>query len=106
MKLDEIVKPEQEVHQDKKDQVEYKLIGSLKYRPGHTLFIYDREKGVVEEAPVQGGSLSLDYKTGRLVKNPKKLTIKKGCIYVSALNKKNAIKKLIKEGYYESKSNN
>lgn len=79
-----------EIAIQKKQQQEYKLIGS--YIPkidGFKIFQYNKEtrefspaKFRESETFVIGGS------------NGRKLDIEKGCVYVEALNEKNALKRL------------
>lgn len=67
-------------HQPKK--MPLKHICQQKKTPGHILFMYNKETGEIQEAPVIMGSV---------ITEP-------NCIYRQALNKKNFIKKLKREG--------
>ena len=77
-----------------KEKMEYKLIGSMVYRRGHTLFSYNR---VTEEIkvvkPASKAALNLDGSTtiSHEVQFEPKL------MYIQALNKKNALRKFKKE---------
>jgi hypothetical protein len=80
-----------EIKQQKKQQIEYELIGSIQPLPNHFIFEINEETGEVKKA---------DYEVVETVvfnwnetKIPKKLMINDNCIYIPAMNKENAIKK-------------
>lgn len=80
--------------QEKKD--EKTLLGRLSVLPGHKLFEINVDTQEVTEAEFNTMDV-LDWNSavGKTVKN--KSVIKKDrCLYISALNKKNALKKLAK----------
>lgn len=85
----------------KRKQVEYSLVGSQKKVDGHILFEYDPSTGIIRQAEITYCD-TLDFFTRKPLFNPKVHT-KKGCIYRQALNKKNVIKRLKKEGYTKFK---
>ena len=87
-------KDEMEILQQK--QQEFKFIGSYRKMPGMTLFKYNRKTKEIMPDPLQY-SKDVDFKTQEPTSKPK-LVVEKGCIYLWALNKKNCIKKLRKEG--------
>ena len=68
-------------HQPKKLPLNLKHVGQQVKTPGHTLFEYNKETGEIK-----------DMKTNRIV------IIETNCIYRQALNKKNFIKRLKREG--------
>lgn len=69
-------------HQPKKMPMNLKHIGRQNKKAGHTLFKYNKETGEISESPVLNGSV---------ITEP-------NCIYRQALNKKNFIKRLKREG--------
>lgn len=71
---------------DKKD----KFHGTFKGERGHTLFKFDPSTNEITIAEYE--LLPADYRNPKKVK--KKVVMQAGCQYVSALNKKNAAKKL------------
>lgn len=78
-----------------KKQNEYRLVGRVTRRPGHRLFEYDKTTGTVVEA-----QCSVKVALGDDGK-PVKRTITQvhaNCIYLQALNLKNARRILIKFG--------
>ena len=70
-----------------------KLVGRIRPYKGHTLFEVNLGNGNVMEAKIE--EPVADY-LGR--KLPKKVIVNKNCIYVSALNVKSLMKKLVKKG--------
>lgn len=64
--------------------------GTFKGERGHTLFKYDPATKIMEPAKYE--LMPADFKNPKKVK--KKVIMEPGCNYVSALNKKNAAKKL------------
>jgi hypothetical protein len=64
--------------------------GSFKPKPGHKLFKYNHLTKEIDEAKYE--LLPADFKNPKKVK--KKVVMEEGCSYISALNKKNALKKL------------
>lgn len=73
-------------HVPQKMPLNLKHVGRQTKRPGHTLFKYNKVTGEIKEAPVLNGSV---------ITEP-------DCIYRQALNKKNFIKRLKREGIYEA----
>ena len=69
-------------HQPKKLPLNLKHVGQQKKRPGHTLFKYNIETGEIRQTPVINGTV---------ITEP-------NCIYRQALNQKNFVKKLRREG--------
>lgn len=85
----------------KRKQIEYTLVGNQKKVDGHILFEYDLTTGEIKQAEVVRCD-TLDFFTRKPLFNPK-VNTRKGCIYRQALNKKNLIKKLRKEGFSKFK---
>lgn len=84
----------------KKQDVEYKYIGSIKNKPGLTLFSYNRVTKVVKPAVIENRvSMGFDRKQH----TKRNVVREKDCFYDFALNTKNFIKHLIKYGLIEKK---
>ena len=80
----------------RKKKNEFHLVGEERRMKGHTLFCFNEVTKEIKVAPmVQECMLGLDGSV--IYKN--KVTVEKDCIYIQALNEKNARKKLIKMGY-------
>lgn len=69
-------------HQPKKNPMNLRHVGRQKRKPGHTLYMYNIGTGEIKKAPVLDGAV---------VTEP-------DCVYRQALNEKNFIKKLKREG--------
>lgn len=84
----------------KKQDVEYKYIGSIKNKPGLTLFSYNRVTKVVKPAVIENRvSMGFDRKQH----TKRNVVREKDCFYDFVLNTKNFIKHLIKYGLIEKK---
>ncbi len=82
----------------KKQQKEYKLVGKIRRVAGHTLFSFNTKTKEIKVADMNRNvCIGVDLKPKYLGK----ILIEKDCIYVQALNKKNAVKILRREGVYE-----
>lgn len=79
-----------EVSVNKKKQVEHQLIGDITPHEGHTLWEINEETLDVKEAKFS----NVSYYFGG--ENKKEVITKNGHSYISALNKKNALKKFTK----------
>lgn len=78
-----------------KQQHEYKYIGSMRPCAGHTLFSYNRKTGEIKVADTEYKvSVGLDGKPVRT----RKIKIEPDCYYEQALNEKNLIKRLRRDG--------
>ena len=85
-----------------KQKHEFKMIGRERKVPGHTLFSLNLKTGEIKKAPIEH-SKDVDFKTREPVyKN--RIVIEPDCIYRQALNKKNFIKRLVREGILIKKS--
>lgn len=83
------------MEQVQKKKNEFHLIGQERRIKGHTLFCFNVATKKIKVAPIkQDIMMGLD---GVIYKNS--VTIEKDCIYVQALNEKNARKKLVKMGF-------
>lgn len=78
-----------------------KLVGRLRPAKGHTLYEVNLTTGEVNAAQFEGETLIIKDLNSNAPENhkTKKVMVNKGCVYVSALNVKNLMKKLIKAGY-------
>jgi len=88
---------EDKIEQVKQSEIQKQLvyIGSLKPKKGHTLFEVNLKLKTIEHAQFNYGStISFEHAKAGRAKSEKSVIIKPDCTYVSALNKKNAIKKL------------
>lgn len=76
-------------HQEQKKQL--KLLGSIRPKRGHTLFEVNLDTGDIIPAVKE----PIDFVVGKKNSEKKSKVITKGnCIYISALNKRNVIKKI------------
>ena len=79
-----------------KQQHEYKYVGSQRKVPGHTMFSFNVKTGEIKVAPSEKCK-DVDFKSKEPIRK-ERLTIEPDCIYRQALNKKNFIKRLKREG--------
>ncbi len=73
-----------------KKEPETKLLGSISPKKGHRLFQLDNETGEVTEAHVEGKLIEMPNGRKEI---RKQVFIRDKFLYISALNKKNAIKR-------------
>lgn len=74
---------------------EVKLLGSQTKVKGHTLFEYNTKTREIKEATFKSQIVDFKSVTTESPDDRKTVIVKEGCVYIQALNKKNAIKKLI-----------
>lgn len=74
-------------------EIDFKKLGSIKYQKGHTIFEYDTETGKLNKASFNDSEIRFDKNPNKRQKTHK-LIMKKHCFYISALNEKNAFRKL------------
>lgn len=86
-----------EIIADTKENIEHVQVakrqefrGSYKPKPGHKFFKYDHAAKELTEAQYE--LLPADFRNPKKIR--KKVVMEEGCSYISALNKKNALKKL------------
>lgn len=91
--LDLDIKTRVELSVKQKKQIEYELIGHIIPHEGHVIWQINKETLQIERAKFSNAT----YVFGG--ENKKEIIIKDGYAYVSALNKKNALKK------YKNKTN-
>jgi hypothetical protein len=96
--MKEIFNKEKDKIKNIKDQVleiQKIFINNLKPKKGHTLFEINIKENTINKAVFDKPAVLNwnDAKKG-LISSKKEITIKENCIYISALNEKNALKKL------------
>lgn len=91
---DQMAKGQIEVLDNK--QHEFKLIGHLRRVKGHTLFSFNTRTGEVKAADIERSKVC-DFATQMPTYNYR-LVIEPDCIYRQALNSRNFLKRLVREG--------
>ena len=87
----------EEVRQKENHEKKRKLVGSMRPNRGHTLYQYNTKTG--ELIPATFEQQDADFikaQKGNSLGKRKVVIAQEGCIYVSALNIKNAVKRLSK----------
>ena len=79
-----------------KQKHEFKLIGRQRKMPGHTMFSFNTKTGEIKVAPIEH-SKAIDFTTREPVYKDR-IVIEPDCLYRQALNRKNFVKRLIREG--------
>lgn len=79
-----------------KQQHEFKIIGRQRKVPGHILFSFNLKTGEIKKAPVEH-SKDIDFKTREPLFSDR-IVIEPDCLYRQALNRRNFIKRLVREG--------
>jgi uncharacterized protein YprB with RNaseH-like and TPR domain len=79
-----------------KQKHEFKLIGRQRKTPGHTMFSINLKTGEIKVAPVERSKVC-DFRTREPIYN-ERIAVEPDCLYRQALNKKNFIKRLVREG--------
>lgn len=84
---------------EKQEKKTIKHIGSQRNRIGLTLWEYNESTGEIKEAEYHKETLVVDDFSGRTNYSTlrKKVISKQGCLYVQALNKKSASRKILKQ---------
>ena len=85
-----------------KQRHEFKFVKSERKVPGHTMFSYNINTGEIKVAPVEHCK-DIDFVTLQPLFRDK-IVIEKDCVYRQALNKRNFVKRLIREGIIENKN--
>ena len=79
-----------------KQKHEFKQIGRQCKVPGHTMFSINLKTGEIKKAPVERSKVC-DFRTREPIYK-ERIVVEPDCLYRQALNKKNFIKRLIREG--------
>lgn len=87
-----------------KQKHEFKFVGRYRKVPGHTIFSLNTKTGEIKVAPIDH-SKDIDFKTQNPVTKDR-IVIEPDCIYRQALNKKNFIKRLVREGILVKRTTN
>ena len=87
-----------------KQKHEFKLIGRQRKVPGHTMFSLNIKTGEIKVAPVERSEVC-DFSTREPIYKAR-IVIEPDCLYRQALNRKNFIKRLVREGILAKKSAN
>lgn len=77
-------------------QQEYKYIGSIKYRPGSTLWQFNTETGELKPAKITVKEQLVWTSKGDYTKKTRSVIYEDKCVYLWALNRKNAEKKILR----------
>lgn len=80
----------------KQVQQEYKYIGSIKYRPDSTLWQFNTETGELKPAKVIVKEQLVWTSKGDCTKKTRSVIYENKCVYMQALNRKNAEKKILR----------
>lgn len=91
--IEDIVFESAETQEERTAPVEYHFVGSQRKVPGHILFSYNTKTGELKQANIER-EVSVDINLEPQFKTS--VTREKDCIYIQALNEKNARKKLRK----------
>lgn len=87
-----------------KQKHEFKLIGRQCKVPGHTMFSLNIKTGEIKVTPVERSKVC-DFSTRKPIYK-ERIVIEPDCLYRQALNRKNFIKRLVREGILAKKSTN
>lgn len=87
-----------------KQKHEFKFVGRYRKVPGHTIFSLNTKTGEIKVAPITKCK-NIDFKTQQPVTNDR-IVIEPDCIYRQALNRKNFIKRLMREGILVKRTTN
>lgn len=100
MELDKF-KTKDAVIAPKPQKQEHRFLGTMIRRPGLTLFEYDSKSKIVRAAEVNTQHFySYNAKRNKFsISSTPRVQARNGCMYFQALNLKNAIRKVRKEGF-------
>jgi len=100
-------KAEQEIVSEKEQRKEEKKIATIKPHRGHTLYEVNMSTGEIVEATFEKTDIAYEAAINKYNVARRKVITKEGHYYVSALNKKNVVKKLNKQAKeYATRKNN
>ena len=91
---DQVQKDEMEILAKQKH--EFKLIGRERKVPGHTMFSFNMMTGEIKVAPIEH-SKDCDFMTKKPIFKDR-IIIEPNCLYRQALNRRNFVKRLVREG--------
>ena len=84
-----------EVRRVKRPAIEQKKVATWRRQPGHTVFSFNTKTKELKVATlVEHAAITFS----RTVARQTRIYVEKDCIYVEALNRKNAVKQLRREG--------
>jgi gamma-glutamyl phosphate reductase len=89
-------KAKTEIKAEKEIKTEHRLVDRIIPHPGHKMFEIKVPEMRVKLAEYEKGSMHIDVNGNNAFKEALKIIIREGHLYVSALNEKNALKKLMK----------
>lgn len=92
MKELEPVRVRPDIHLIAEAQKEYKLLGQIKLRPGHSLFAFNTQTTTLRKIDLKKEALIT--KEGKVITRSKAFQ-ELNTIYVTALNARNALKKIL-----------
>lgn len=85
-----------EVSVEEQEIKEMTIIGSDRIQKGLTLFEYNMKTNKIERAEFEKEDVHFTPDKKTHLEHRRKIVVKKDCLYVQAMNKKNVIKKLLK----------
>lgn len=91
--LKEEIKEVREIQQESKQE----YIGSITPHKGHTLFEINLDTKGICEATFEEQEVEFNPNGGVIGSTRKKVVMNPNCIYISALNKNNAVKKFLRK---------
>jgi len=93
-----------ELHVKKQQEIKYNYKGSTRLEPGQKLWCWNMETQKLSQVDLQKES-NYDMVTDKNLTTVKRLNMNKDCLYVPAINEKNAMRKVLKHfGFHYSKS--
>ncbi len=93
MKETELInKDEIKLHAEKQQEKQTKLVHRIKPHQGHKCWQYNRDTEELTLAEFQTEALDFNAAAKGQVALKRKILVKENCIYVTALNRKNALK--------------
>jgi hypothetical protein len=94
--LEHYEKVNEEIQVVKPIKKELKLLGTIKPQKGHKCFEYNLKTNEVSEATYTESEITI--LSSSMFAPKRKINVKEDCIYITALNKENAWKKINKLG--------
>lgn len=94
MKETKLIFPQEVKVAQAEAQKKSNYLGSIRPHRGHKCFELNIKTGDVNEASYE--QIKAKYTTAKSIGIVRKIIVKEDCLYISALNKKNAIRKLMK----------